>query len=64
MLVQGQPPMVEFQLWMFRAILFVEFSCRNLCIFCYYYPFLVEVVAAALAVAAVKMILTPPWWMV
>jgi hypothetical protein len=55
--LSGQPLMVEFPLWMFRAILF-EFSCRNQCIFCYYYPSLVEAVAAALAVAVMKMIST------
>jgi hypothetical protein len=50
---------LQWLLWMPEADL-SEFSCRNLYIFCCYYPFAVE--AAAAAVAVKKMILTPPWY--
>jgi hypothetical protein len=59
--------MEEFQfqqqwlLWTPRVILF-EFSYRNLYIFCYSYPSVVEALAAA-SVAVPKMIATPPCWL-
>jgi hypothetical protein len=50
---------LQWLLWMPEAVL-SEFSCRNLYIFCCYYPFVVQAVAAV--AAAMKMISMPPWW--